>query len=278
LRYIILLLLFNILFASSVEEKNLLYSKNSVHGCTIAFFAKQKPSCSSSKTSKKVPIVKKKVEEKNLFYSKDMVEVKLTKVLNSVKFFKKRKESETKKLLTELEATKQELARVKQALLQSKKKLVESKKIIKRYKFVKKQKIKKQKIKKRKTKVRTHIVKVVPKKKRIKKHYIKKRKTKVRTHIVKVVPKKKRVEEQVVIHRVIQPLTPHLKWVEVQVEENRNIYDLALEYYGDAQAYDKIYAANRDVIESDFQIKNGMTLKIPITERFKEQPIVLNVD
>jgi septal ring factor EnvC (AmiA/AmiB activator) len=257
------------LFASSVEEKNLLYSKNRAHGCTIPFFAKQKPSCSSSKPTKKVPVVKQKVEEK-------VVEGKLTEVLKSVKQFKKRKESETKKLLTELEATKQELARVKRELLQSKKKLVQSKKIIKRYKFVKKKKIKKQKIKKRKTKVRTHIVKVVPKKKRIKKHYIKKHKTKVKTHIVKVIPKKKR--QQVEIHQVIQPLSPPLKWVEVQVEENRNIYDLALEYYGDAQAYDKIYAANRDVIGSDFQLKNGMRLKIPITKRFREQPIVLNVD
>jgi len=275
LRYIIFLLFFfNILFGSSLEEQNLLYSKNRAHGCTIPFFAKQKPSCSSSKSIRKVSIVKQKVEEK-------VIKVKLTEVLNNVKKFKKRKESETKKLLTELEATKQELARVKRALLLSKKKLVESKKIIKRYKFVKKKKIKKRKTKVRihtVKKVRKHIVKVVSTKKRIKKHYIKKHKTKVKTHIVKVIPKKKRVEEQVVIHRVIQPLTSHLKWVEVQVEENRNIYDLALEYYGDAQAYDKIYSANRDVIDSDFQIKNGMILKIPITERFKEQPIVLNVD
>ena len=213
------------------------------------------------------------IKEKKIFYSEDVVEVKLTKVLKNVKNFKKRKESETKELLTELEATKQELAKVKRALLQSKKKLVQSKKIIKRYK------VKKHKIKKHKTKVRTHIAKTVHKKKRIKKHYIKRDKPKIRTRIVKVIPKKRRVEQQVEVHKVIyHPLTPPLKWVEVQVEDNRNIYDLALEYYGDAQAYDKIYAANRDVIGSDFQLKNGMRLKIPITERFKEQPIVLNVD
>ena len=34
--------------------------------------------------------------------------------------------------------------------------------------------------------------------------------------------------------------------------------------------------ANQDKIDKTYQIKNGMSLKIPITENFIEQPIFVN--
>ncbi len=59
-------------------------------------------------------------------------------------------------------------------------------------------------------------------------------------------------------------------WIKVTVENNINIYDLALQYYGDSQEYEKIYIANQNIIGQDYQIKNGMSLKIPITKDFIE--------
>ncbi len=59
-------------------------------------------------------------------------------------------------------------------------------------------------------------------------------------------------------------------WIKVTVENNLNIYDLALQYYGDSQEYEKIYIANQNIIGQDYQIKNGMSLKIPITKDFIE--------
>ncbi len=59
-------------------------------------------------------------------------------------------------------------------------------------------------------------------------------------------------------------------WIKVTVENNLNIYDLALKYYGDSQEYEKIYIANKNIIGQDYQIENGMILKIPITENFIE--------
>ena len=65
-------------------------------------------------------------------------------------------------------------------------------------------------------------------------------------------------------------------WIEITVENNINIYELALKYYGDKQAYEKIYEANRDIMDNDLNIYNGMNLKIPITEDFEEQGILIN--
>ncbi len=66
------------------------------------------------------------------------------------------------------------------------------------------------------------------------------------------------------------------KWIKITVDNNLNIYDLALKYYGDSQEYKKIYMANQNKIDRDYQIRNGMSLKIPITENFIEQPMFIN--
>jgi nucleoid-associated protein YgaU len=66
-------------------------------------------------------------------------------------------------------------------------------------------------------------------------------------------------------------------WVEVIVKEE-DIYQLALQYYGDRDEYIQIYNANSDIIGEDFQLYKGMSLKIPMTKQFEEQPIFLNLD
>ncbi|CAA6820155.1 MAG: Unknown protein [uncultured Sulfurovum sp.] len=68
----------------------------------------------------------------------------------------------------------------------------------------------------------------------------------------------------------------NIEWIEIVVEDNINIYDLALKYYGDAHQYQKIYLANQNLIDNNFKIYNGMSLKIPITDSFQEQPMFLN--
>jgi len=69
--------------------------------------------------------------------------------------------------------------------------------------------------------------------------------------------------------------TEKLPWIKITVSDNLNIYDLALKYYGDAQQYEKIYTANQDIIGQDYQIKNGMQLRLPMTESFENAPYIL---
>jgi len=69
-----------------------------------------------------------------------------------------------------------------------------------------------------------------------------------------------------------------LLWIEIVVEDELDIYQLALKYYGNRDKYQQIYQANKNIIGTDLKIKNGMELKIPITEDFIEQPMFLNRD
>lgn len=84
------------------------------------------------------------------------------------------------------------------------------------------------------------------------------------------------VRNEIKIDTNLQSLTPSKEWIEIVVEDHLNIYDLALKYYGDSQEYTKIYTANKKIINSNYEINNGMSLIIPITKTFQEQPIMLN--
>ena len=78
------------------------------------------------------------------------------------------------------------------------------------------------------------------------------------------------------IDEIVLPMRINLPWVEIMVEDNIDIYQLALLYYGDVNQYTQIYAANKNIISNNFKVHNGMILKIPITSKFREQPMVLN--
>ena len=82
--------------------------------------------------------------------------------------------------------------------------------------------------------------------------------------------------ETEVIELASTPIVNQLPWIEITVEDNINIYELSLKYYGNKEAYQQIYLANQHVIAHDFQINNGMSLKIPMSETFEEQPMLLN--
>lgn len=67
-------------------------------------------------------------------------------------------------------------------------------------------------------------------------------------------------------------------WVEIEVEGGIDIHELALKYYGVDAKYQQIYVANSAVIGDDLSIQDGMSLRIPITEDFQDQPMFLNTN
>ena len=84
-------------------------------------------------------------------------------------------------------------------------------------------------------------------------------------------------ENQPQLSTIIQKGTSE-KWIKITVDNDLNIYDLALKYYGDSQEYTRIYTANQNTIDTSYQIRNGMSLKIPVTENFIEQPMMINTN
>ena len=90
--------------------------------------------------------------------------------------------------------------------------------------------------------------------------------------------KKKSVKKTLPKSTEPMPSVQNLPWVEIVLEDGLNIYQLAHKYYKDKEAYRLIYVANRDIIGKDFRIKDGMSLKIPINEKFEDQPMFINLD
>ena len=66
-------------------------------------------------------------------------------------------------------------------------------------------------------------------------------------------------------------------WVETRIGKGIDIYQLAQKYYGNTQEYQRIYNANKALIGKDLKLKEGTSLKIPITKDFKDQPEFLNI-
>ncbi len=65
----------------------------------------------------------------------------------------------------------------------------------------------------------------------------------------------------------------YMTWTEITIEsEDVTLEDLASTYYGDVKDAYIIYNANRDVIGKDKKLHIGMHLKIPITDKFRDQP------
>lgn len=249
----ILLLLLICIFSIEANEQ----------GCTISFFKKEKSPCKSTEKNRPAiaPIVIQKRPKKQTVERKE-VEVKLRNILAAVKDYKKRNQEERKRLIQELNAMKKKFHQYKieknRELKKIKKKLYSSSK-----------------------KLKTNKKKFVKMTKRVTKKVIKQKPKKKKTIIVQAI-KTKMPETTHTVHKVIHKMEPSpilmydTPWIEIVVEDNTNIYDLALEYYGNKQAYKKIYLANQNRIGNDFKIYNGMNLIIPMTKDFEEKGIVLN--
>jgi len=65
----------------------------------------------------------------------------------------------------------------------------------------------------------------------------------------------------------------NITWVNIVVSSTATtLADLASTYYGDVEEASLIYEANKDVIPKSKKLKKGMKLKIPVTDKFIDQP------
>jgi len=221
-------------------------------------------------------------EDKKTLYS-DAIERKLRKVLNEIKQYKVKHDIEKKKIRQELNIVKKnfndyklkkedEIKKLKRELYLSRKKLNN----IPVLDSIRDNRLSKE-LNSLKNKFHNYKIGKDKELKKLKKQcYIYKKQED------KKIEKLNNTNIQTNIHKIIKEMEPNTlliqnrPWIEIIVEDNMNIYDLALEYYGDSQEYKKIYAANQHIIQSDYKIHDGMTLLIPITKNFREQPILLN--
>ena len=257
----IMLLNFCTIFANSLSILN---SQEDTVGCKISLNPKDKPKC-NTKNPQKISIAPIVIHNE-----KDKKIEKLTKELDTLKKefleYKKERDKDTQKLDDiikqfvqyktnkdkKIKKLKSQLSSVKKELHQNKKKLTKLQKFIKKKKKKSKKIVKKREIKKSKK------IKKIAKIKRVKKQKI-------------TLPPKPQEEP-------MPKLKSNTPWIDIVVEDDLDIYQLALLYYKDKKEYKQIYIANRDVIGKNYKIKNGMSLKIPITDKFEEQPMFINID
>jgi nucleoid-associated protein YgaU len=62
-------------------------------------------------------------------------------------------------------------------------------------------------------------------------------------------------------------------WVNIVVASSETtLADLASTYYGDVKEASLIYEANKGIIPKSKKLQKGMKLKIPVTDKFIDQP------
>jgi nucleoid-associated protein YgaU len=62
-------------------------------------------------------------------------------------------------------------------------------------------------------------------------------------------------------------------WVNIVVASSETtLADLASTYYGDVKEASLIYESNKDVIPKSKKLMKGMKLKMPVTDKFIDQP------
>ena len=269
-KILVLILIYSISLQASDEE-----------GCTIPFFNQRKSPCKSTKKSNKIitiaPIVIKKTPKKNTIDRKKM-ERELHNILTEVKEYKNQTEEQKQQLLKELIGMKKEFYQYKleksREIKQLRNKLdSNNKKLVKVQKEVKKITKKKKKI------IVANIIKTPKRTHKVHKVISKMQPLPVPIYDTPIIETPEITHE---VHKVISKMQPlpipiyDTPWIEITVENNINIYELALKYYGDKQAYKKIYTANQNIIGDDFKIYNGMNLIIPMTTDFEEQGILIN--
>jgi len=65
----------------------------------------------------------------------------------------------------------------------------------------------------------------------------------------------------------------NMTWVNIVVySSTTTLADLASTYYGDVKEASLIYEANKEVIPKSKKLFKGMKLKIPVTDKFIDQP------
>ena len=67
----------------------------------------------------------------------------------------------------------------------------------------------------------------------------------------------------------------NLPWIDLEVPYSMTIHELAGMYYSDEQEYHVIYNANKGVIPKSLRVSKGTLIKIPVTDKFEDQPLML---
>jgi len=61
-------------------------------------------------------------------------------------------------------------------------------------------------------------------------------------------------------------------WTVTRVSYTTTVEELAKKYYGDAKDYIYILEANKEILHGSHRVPRNTEVKIPITEKFREQP------
>jgi seryl-tRNA synthetase len=244
---------FNISLISASE----LFQEES-KGCKISLDSTIKHNCSKKKKESETisiaPIVipkKEKDDNKRI----DKLEEALRKITKEFSAYKRRREKKIDRLSIKLNHVSKEFKRYRQEKERRLKKINHELVMVKRELSLNKKKL-------------NSIKKSVKVKKK------KKQKKKVKT--IKKSLNKKKPHQNKKLNIDSSLLPPNTPWVDVVVEDGLNIYQLSMRYYKKRENYKLIYLANKDVIDSDLKVYNGMSLRIPIIDTFEEQPIFLN--
>jgi len=218
--------------------------------------------------------------------SKEKLKAELLIILKDLQNYKSENEKEIKSLKSKLNTEKKEFQNYKKKTTQNLKTYqIDSKK--KQQKLQKLLKQKKQQKNNQYLKLKKQLIETEKKLQNNTKRYqkIKKSNQYLKKKIIKMTKEPKKVvlytkQEEVKANLnapIALPIQNNLPWVEIIVEDNINIYELALRYYGDSSKYKEIYTANKNIIGKNLRIHNGMSLRIPMTTEFDEQPIILNM-
>jgi len=218
--------------------------------------------------------------------SKEKLKAELLIILKDLQNYKSENEKEIKSLKSKLNTEKKEFQNYKKKTTQNLKTYqIDSKKKQQKLQKVLNQKKRQKnnqylKLKKQLIETEKKLQNNTKRYQKIKKsnQYLKKKIIKMTKEPKKVVLYTKQEEVKANLNAPIAlPIQNNLPWVEIIVEDNINIYELALRYYGDSSKYKEIYTANKNIIGKNLRIHNGMSLRIPMTTEFDEQPIILNM-
>jgi len=70
-------------------------------------------------------------------------------------------------------------------------------------------------------------------------------------------------------------MTRSLPWIEVTLPYSLTVKELAKMYYADENDYKIIYDANREILSRNLRFGKGTLVKIPVTAKFRNQPLRL---
>ena len=248
-KFLLVLLLITVFFITNRYIQSDTIQDGNCTNCKVKISTTNRDNRVAKFTTKKIniaPITIQEIKKSSVETTKvtkedsDSKEI-LNSALREIVLYKKEKNRELKEITKKMEKIKAEFALYKKA--------------------------KSREIKKLKSKLNSANQKL--------KRLLKRRKSKKR---LKKYQKPKEYIPNIPIENLISEPSSIVSLREIVIEDETNIFDLAIRYYGNRNEYDKIYQANRNVIGRDLNIRVGMRLQIPIEENYDEKPIILNID